>query len=210
MKKIEIFSFDLKYIKEEIRKEIEKKEEIKNMKIFKEIIDSINNDDFLMINSSKMIIKALADFEDGIVKHNFESILLTSSFLLTYKNIFNNNENMYDFSFLIEGNKLFLKYHNKKFEDDIYDYKIVNAIELFKKTMTEEENYQIIIKEIIINFFEKVNFTCQYISNLIETKENITEDEVIKEIFFNLTEHQAYNEYNKYKEWKLKNDNRTE
>lgn len=205
MKKIEIFSFDLEYIKEEIKKEIENKEEIKNMEIFREIIDSINNNELIMIKSSQLIIKALADFEDGIVKHNFDSILLTSSFLLTYKDIFNNNELMYNFSFEIKENKLFLKYENKKYEDDIYEYKIINAIEMFRNTMMEDENYKIIINEIIHNFSEKIDYTYKYISNLLEVKENITEDEVIKEIFLNLVEHQAYNEYNK---WKIKNDNR--
>lgn len=205
MKKIEIFKFDIEFIKNEIVKKINENKEIMNMNIFKKIIFQIINDDVIMYKSSNLIIKALADFEEGIIKHNVDSITLTSSYFLTYKNLFESNNSMYEYSFKIDGDKLYILYKNLIYGDkDEYDYKIEYSLNLFKNTMEKEENYTLVINEIVSNFIEKVEKTYNYIMKLMEVKTELTEEEVIKEIFLNIAEHKCYSEYNKWK----KNENR--
>lgn len=198
--KIEIFTFDISYIKNEIEKEILKKEKFKEMEIFKDIILFLTNEELIMYKSSNIIIKSLADFEDGLIKHNYESIYLTSSFLLTHKDIFNNNKSLYEYNFLIENNKIFLEYEYKNDGEDIYDYKIKKAISVFKNYMSEETTYKIILEEIINIFNEKIELAYNFLNNIINsTDENeLNEDEIIKEIFFHIAEHKAYEEYNKW------------
>lgn len=205
MKKIVIFEFDLPVIKKEIEKLINENDKFKNLEKFNSIILSLNNEELLMKKSSEIIIKALADFEEGMIRHNINALYLTSSYLLTFKDVFDKNREMYKYSFKIEENKIYLEFENQLNDWDFYDKKIEKAIEVFRASMSSEENYKLIIDEIIQSFYKKIETSLAFVENIIN--ENIkeqSEDDIINEIFYQLADHSAHEEILK---WRKRNDN---
>lgn len=205
--KISIYNFDASEAKKIIFKKIDEDDKFKDFPAFKETVKNVIDNKLISEMCSTLIVYILENYELTNGKNNNLININLPSFYLGYQNLFTGKK-LYNNKILYKTLKsgkceIYIEYEKAFKEKDYFEFKLINAIEEFKKILNDVKVYTEIMNSIVLKFEEKINVSFEFIKSLAENSEENEDKEekdlkIAEHVFLIIAEQNANRQYCKY------------